>query len=237
MATPAEQITDSRNWQTLASYVRLQGGQVGTSPRLIPDEVTRYFRGILMDDDLQPADILQDHLANAQRAVEAQSAVSNWRNQLKAFQVRIDSLPELKTLAPGDRLKFSTVILEMIGRLSVTIGGKTENMGGVISVAKTVIVNGTATAMFALFHEFGHGVQTEGDIPGSVKDALFTSSVKGAKFGELFADAFAAIALRALGKARDEILTGAKGALEDHGDDGDHPDWPTRELSIKDVLG
>lgn len=236
MPSPAEQLAEQRNWQTLASFVRLQGGTVGTVPRLIPDEVVKYYRTVLMDNDLTPANILEDFLEPAQRAVAAQFAITNWRNHLKAVQVRAETLPGVGALPTGDKTKFSTALVEMIGRLSVTIGGNTENMGGVISVAKTVIMEGEDTAMFALFHEFGHGVQLESDVPKSVKDALFTSTETGARFGELFADAFAALALRAIGRSTEQIRAGARGALADHGEDSDHPDWPTREGVINTAL-
>jgi hypothetical protein len=117
--------------------------------------------------------------------------------------------------------------------MNVKVGGRTENNGGVISVAKTVLEEGEDTALFALFHEIGHGVQTEGDIPKSIKDAILTSAESGARYGELFADAFAAIALKVIGRSPEQIMKGGEGALADHGEDSDHPDWPTRQVSIK----
>ena len=103
-------------------------------------------------------------------------------------------------------------VVDMKGRMNVIIGGRTENKGGVVNVARTVVSSGEDTALFALFHEIGHGVQTEGDIPDSVKLAIYDNQQEsGARYGELFADAFAAIALSASGRSSKQIIDGAQG--------------------------
>jgi hypothetical protein len=234
---PIQQLAQHRNWQTLGTYVRAMGGVVSTVNQLVQGDVCHYFRQIMCDVDMTPDEIIADFLPVAKNYVEAQFSVTNWRNTLNAFQVKVHSLHLFRDVPEVERKAFVGVVVEMLGRMNVEIGGRTENNGGVISVAKAVISEGENTAIFALFHEIGHGVQTEPDVPKSIKDAIFTSSETGARFGELFADAFAAIALRAIGRSPEQIMNGAKGALSDHGEDADHPDWPTRKNSIRTTLG
>jgi hypothetical protein len=233
---PVQQLAQYRDWQTLATYVRSQGGVVSTVNQLVQGDVCRYFRQVMFDNDLTPDDILADYLPVAKKFAEAQFAVTNWRNTLKAFQVKIHSMHLFRDVPQTERQAFVSAVAAMLGRMTVQIGGRTENNGGVISVARTVIGEGENTASFALFHEIGHGVQTEGDVPKSIKDAILTSTETGARFGELFADAFAAIALKVVDRSPEQILDGAEGALSDHGEDSDHPDWPTRKSSIQTTL-
>ncbi len=236
MSTPAAQLEAIRQWQTLASYVRYLGGKVGSAPRTAPQEVLAYFRNLLADPDLTEQDILHDHLPAAQRYAEVASALANWRQSLKSFQSQIHALAALSVVPLADRNKFVEVIGDFLGRMSVQLGLRTENYSGVINISRTVIDGGADTAMFALFHELGHGVQTEHDVPSSVKQAIYTSTEQGAKFGEMFADAFAALALSAIGCSLEQVLRGAEGALADHGEDGDHPDWSVRRESIRAIV-
>jgi hypothetical protein len=234
--SPSQQIQALRDWQTLASYVRYQGGQVGTSVRNIEQEVCGYFRAILCDDDLTPQEIVDGYLPAARRAMGACFEIRNWKNYLKSFQSKIHLMHAFRDVPKVDRDALVGVVAAMTGRLSVDVGGSTENNAGAITVARDVIDEGQATAMFALFHELGHGVQTDRDVPASIKAAIYRSSETGMRYGELFADAFAAHALRALCWQPERILDGAQGALAGHGEDGDHPDWSTRAASIRSIM-
>ncbi len=233
------QLEDIRSWQVLATYCRDQpGGQgVSPSPRLVRAGVCAYFSKVMFME-YSEKDVLDDFLEIAKRYCDAKFMVTNWRHYLTPFEARVGKLPRFKSLTSQERDQFLTAIRAMKARLSVVVGGRTENVGGIINVARTVVQEGEDTALFALFHEIGHGVQTEGDIPGNVKDAIFTHKTEtGTRFGELFADAFASIALSACGRSPKQIMSGAEGALADHGSDADHPDWPTRKENIYNCLG
>jgi hypothetical protein len=229
---PTRQLAAIRNWQTLASYAQFQGGNVRTANQFLQDDVVNYFRTVMYDNDMTPDEVLNEYLPVAKKYVQGQFVVTNWRNTLKAFQVQIHSMHLFSRVSVLDRKAFVSAMVSMLGRLTVRSGGSTENNGGVISIAATVITESEDTAMFALFHEIGHGVQTENDIPKSIKDIILTTSETGGRYGELFADAFAAIALKAIGRSPEQISKGAERALSDHGEDSDHPDWATRQNNI-----
>ncbi len=123
----------------------------------------------------------------------------------------------------------------MMGRMTVAIGDSTKNEGGDVTVSKEVVEEGEDTAIFALFHELGHGVQTEPEVPATIKASLLTTQETGARYGEVFADAFAVIGLRAIGRTPQQIRGGAEGALKNHGADADDPEWPLRLASMQTV--
>lgn len=237
MVTSTEQLQAHRDWQTLASYVKDLGGNVNpANPRLIEQQVCSYFSGIIYVE-LQPQEVLENYLATAKKYVQAKFTITNWKHYLNAFKGCVDTLSIFSGVSQEHRKSFVSALTNMATRMTVQIGGRTENNGGDISVARSVISEGEDTALFALFHELGHGVQTEGDIPTEVKNAIYAStSESGARFGELFADAFAALALKATGWQVNKILGGATGALANHGSDADHPDWPTRRSNINAAL-
>ncbi len=235
------------DWRMLANYVNYLGGNVDLHGRLaapdgvrmigsssIPRQICDYFSALMFDPHTEKM-VLDDYLPTARTVYAAQQAVTAWYPSAKLFHDRIHHLHRFSTVAVLDRTAFSSAFLAIIGRMSVSIGGTTENAGGAVSVAKSVIEAGEDTALFALFHELGHGVQTESEVPASVKAAILTTHETGKRYGEVFADAFAVIALRAIGRTPQQVRAGAEGALADHGDDADHPDWPTRLASMQSV--
>lgn len=237
MSTTSENLQSMRDWQTMANYVKDQGGDVNpTNPKLVQQQVCQYFSDILYME-LKPQEVLDEYLETAKKYVQGKFVITNWQNYLNSFKGCVNTLTVFNGASSQHRNAFVTALTAMAARMTVRIGGRTENKGGEINVARSVVGEGEDTALFALFHELGHGVQTEGDIPAEIKNAIFTSTTEsGARFGELFADAFAALALKTTGLSVQRILKGAEGALADHGSDADHPKWDTRRNSINAVL-
>ncbi|MBB3344212.1 hypothetical protein [Luteimonas sp. RC10] len=233
---PRRQDTpDSRQLavDALAAYVRYQGGVVGEAAL---DDIVHYFRETLCDDTLTIGDIIDDYLPIAQAVVGSQHVVDRWQDDLRVICSAIDGLSVFEAVLPEDRDALADTLTTLSECLVVEIGGSTRIENGRINIARDVIEQGPTTTRFAILHELGHAIDHEATVPAAIKQAIRRSDHTDMRAAELFADAFAALALCVLGLSCETILDGARQALAGHESDGDHPDWGTRSDSIQKTI-